>query len=86
MVSNERVPPTAGNICSLSELGRNESIEQRRYKAAFPIRILELNEGNTFLHHVSVTQFHNTSVVQPRFEERLVYRGCTVVDNLFYVE
>lgn len=36
--------------------------------------ILELNEGNTFL-------IQNTSVVQPRFEERIVYRGCTVDDN-----
>lgn len=33
--------------------------------------ILELNEGSTFLNH-------NASVGQPRFEERLVYRGCTV--------
>lgn len=47
---------------------------RRKCKAAFPIMILELNEGNTFLNH-------NTSVVQPRFEERLVYRGCTVVGN-----
>lgn len=36
---------------------------------------------NTFLSHVSLTQFLNTSVVQPGFEERLVYHGCTVVAN-----
>lgn len=33
MVSNERVPPTTGNSCSLSELVRNESIEQKEVQS-----------------------------------------------------